>query len=259
MVIDTRQKRISTWHVRMNGVVRGPFSEQQLNSFWRLGWFKSFHQASQDLTSWVPIEECLRDLQRQHEASLVAEISPDVPQPPVLPGGWLYRRSGNTSEAPVPFAVLQVLVSLGKLNPGDEVKREGWVNWVPVGSVRGLICGPPQWCSVCDAEVHVGADRCNACGVTLIQFQSPHTGLILSCGILGLILFPVVPLWVLAICFGRYDMHQIQIGMMNPDGFADATTGVRLGWGGCALFICTGVFLLTHLAVTSLSVPNSGF
>lgn len=187
MVIKTSQQRFSAWYVRMNGIVRGPFTDEQINSFWKLGWFKRFHQASQDLVSWVPIQECLHDRQQQ------AEVLEEVPLAPMLPGGWLYRRSGKISESPVPFAVLEVLVALGKIGPTDEVMREGWVNWVPVESVRGLICGPPQWCSVCDAEVHVGAERCGACGVTLSQFEAPHVGLILSCGILGLILFQSFP------------------------------------------------------------------
>lgn len=243
MVTKTTQQRFSAWHVRMNGVVRGPFTEEQINAFWRLGWFKSFHQASQDLVSWVPIQECLHDGQQQ------TEVSEEVPVAPMLPGGWLYRRLGKISEAPVPFAVLEVLVALGKLGPADEVKREGWVSWVPVESVRGLVCGPPQWCPVCDAEVHVGAERCNACGVTLSQFEAPHTGLILSCGILGLLLFPVFPLWVLAISFGRYDQRQIQKGMMNPSGLDGVTYGVMLGWGGCILFLSALLFLSTSLLI----------
>ena len=239
MVTKTTQQRFSAWHVRMNGVVRGPFTEEQINAFWRLGWFKSFHQASQDLVSWVPIQECLHDRQQQ------TEVSEEVPVAPTLPGGWLYRRSGEISEAPVPFAVLEVLVALGKLGPTDEVMREGWVDWVPVESVRGLICGPPQWCPVCDAEVQVGSERCNACGVALSRFEAPHTGLILSCGILGFFLFPVVPLWALAIIFGRYDKRQIEKGMMNPNGLHGVNCGITLGWGGCVLFMSAMLFLST--------------
>ena len=149
----------------------------------------------------------------------------------------------------MPFAVLEVLVALGKLGPADEVMREGWADWVSVESVRGLICGPPEWCPVCDAEVHVGVGCCEECGVTLSQFQTPHTGLILCCGILGLILFPIVPLWALAIIFGRYDEQQIRKGMMDPNLLTSVTCGVALGWSGCVLFVSALLFLSTSLVI----------
>ena len=243
MVTKTNQQRFRAWHVRMNGIVRGPFTDDQINAFWKLGWFKAFHQASEDLVSWVPIQTCFQDEIQQDE------VSEEVPQAPVLLGGWLYRHSGRISEAPVPFAVLEVLVALGKLGPADEVMREGWADWVSVESVRGLICGPPEWCPVCDAEVHVGVGCCEECGVTLSQFQTPHTGLILCCGILGLILFPIVPLWALAIIFGRYDEQQIRKGMMDPNLLTSVTCGVALGWSGCVLFVSALLFLSTSLVI----------
>ena len=91
--------------------------------------------------------------------------------------------------------------------------------------------------------------RCGACGVTFSQFQAPYTGLILSCGILGLILFPIIPLWTLAIIFGRYDERQIRKGMMDPKVLNSVTFGVALGWGGCVLFMSALLFLSTFLVI----------
>ena len=85
--------------------------------------------------------------------------------------------------------------------------------------------------------------------MTLSQFQTPHTGLILSCGILGLILFPIVPLWVLAIIFGRYDELQIRKGMMDPNLLTSVKCGVALGWGGCVMFVSALLFLSTSLVI----------
>jgi len=67
----------------------------------------------------------------------------------------------------------------------------------------------------------------------------------LACGILGVALFPVFPLWVIAILIGRYDSTEIAKGRMDPAGLASARLGERLGIIGGVVFVLTTAIAAT--------------
>jgi hypothetical protein len=56
-------------------------------------------------------------------------------------------------------------------------------------------------------------------------------------GALGLVLFPVFPLWIIASVLGRYDLSEISKGRMDPRGLDSARFGVRAGVAGGGLFL----------------------
>jgi hypothetical protein len=67
---------------------------------------------------------------------------------------------------------------------------------------------------------------------------------------LGVVLFPVFPLWMIAIAIGNHDEAEIAKGRMDPRGHNPARFGVRMGVIGGSLFLITsaaiGVWFLVN-------------
>jgi hypothetical protein len=66
----------------------------------------------------------------------------------------------------------------------------------------------------------------------------------MACGVLGLVLFPVFPLWIIAILIGRHDAVEIAKGRMDPAGLAAARLGERLGIAGGVAFVVSVALLV---------------
>lgn len=221
------------WYIRRAGWTRGPYTRDDMVRFRRLGWLGRSESVSQDMVTWRPVGE-------------VVELTEDMPPasrqsqslPPVVArrDRWHYVMDGQASEEPVSFATLQLLAAVGRLASNNTVWREGWPEWRRVGDVPGLLAGPAEWCTLCAAEVSPRASRCSSCGARLPGLSPPHAELCMATGILGVVLFPVFPLWMIAMFIGHHDRAEIAKGRMDPRGGNAAVLGLRLGIIGGALF-----------------------
>jgi hypothetical protein len=60
----------------------------------------------------------------------------------------------------------------------------------------------------------------------------------MACGVLGVVLFPAFPLWMIAVALGSHDAAEIAKGRMDPGGQHAARFAVRMGViGGCMFLI----------------------
>ena len=239
----------TVWYVRKPGWIRGPYSLQDMRRFRDLGWLSKTESVSQNLQSWEPAGQ-IKEL--WHEAGAAAKGLEDQKQaaPAVPAAQWRYSLDRQPCDEPVSFAMLQILASLGRLRAEDLVWREGWPDWQPAGKVPGILEGPSEWCSACGGQVAPRDSRCRACGARLPGFLPPHAELCMACGVLGVVLFPVFPLWMIAFAIGSHDGAEIAKGRMDPRGHNPARFGVRMGVIGGALFLITaaaiGVWFLVN-------------
>ncbi len=226
------------WYIRRAGWIRGPYTRDDMVRFRRLGWLGRSESVSQDMVTW-------------RAAGEVAELAddptptnrPSQPSPPILSGRdrWQYVMNGQANGEPVSFATLQLLAAVGRLTASDTVWREGWPEWRRAGDVPGLLAGPAEWCTLCGAEVSPRARRCASCGGRLPGLSPPHAELCMATGILGVVLFPVFPLWMIAMFIGHHDRAEIASGRMDPRGGNAAVLGLRLGIIGGTLFAVAAV------------------
>lgn len=161
--------------------------------------------------------------------------SPASPPPAVSPGAWRYAVDGKESSERVTFGMLQVLAASGSLAPDSLVFRDGMAAWRKAGQVRGLFGGPTEWCPGCDAAFPRFATHCSGCGQPQRKYEPTHREIILPCGILGVCLFPFVPLWLISLILARRDRTAIEEGRSDPAGLESARLGELLGWCGCGL------------------------
>jgi hypothetical protein len=238
------------WYIRRPGWIRGPYTLEDMLRFRRLGWLGRSESVSRDMVTW-------------RAAGDVHEIWDDAPtgkpqvQPPPPGGGgrerWQYVISGKPSDEQVSFATLQLLAGVGRLAGDDLVWREGWPEWRRAGDVPGLLAGPAEWCTVCGEEVSPRAYRCSSCGTRLPGLLPPHAELCMATGILGVVLFPVFPLWMIAMFIGHHDRAEIAKGRMDPRGKNAATFGLRLGIIGGVMFAAAGLVALVILVASRFS------
>lgn len=221
----------AVWHTRRNGLVQGPFSLQQMRRMRNLGWLSCVDQVSVDMLRWQP----------GGDFRLLWNDDPSPQQMPIPPAPEPWRCTANGREAPerVTFAMLQVMAASGALTPDQLVWRDGMKDWRPAGSVRGLFGGPSDWCPGCDAAFPRGAATCPACGRSQQPYEPSHRDVIVPCGVLGVCLFPLVPLWAIALVLARRDRWAIDVGRVDPAGLEWARIGEVLGWSGCLLTITT--------------------
>jgi hypothetical protein len=241
---------VDAWYIRRPGWIRGPYTLDDMLRFRRLGWLARSEAVSSDMVTW-------------RLAGDVRELWDDVPSggqqpqspPPVSSGAghWQYVMDGKPSEEPVSFATLQLLAAVGRLGGSDTVWREGWPEWRRAGDVPGLLAGPAEWCTACGEEVSPRARRCSSCGARLPGLSPPHAELAIATGILGVVLFPVFPLWLIAMFIGHHDRSEIARGRMDPGGQNAATLGLRLGIIGGVLFAAAGVVILAVMVVRSIT------
>ena len=232
---------VSHWYVRHGGWVRGPYSLADMRRFRDLHWISKSVPVSRDLSIWSPAGEF---------SELWGDVAPSpsraAPQqaPSPYADHWHYSSDGKPCDEPVSLAMLQVLASLGRLRADDRVWREGWPAWRLASEVGGLIEGPSEWCSACGEPTAPRATRCPSCGARLPGYSPPHAELVMACGVLGLVLFPVFPLWIIAILIGRHDATEIVKGRMDPSGLAAAKLGERLGIAGGVVFVISVAVLV---------------
>lgn len=237
----------AVWYVRKPGWVRGPYSLHDMRRFRELGWLSKTESVSRDLQSWEPAGH-IKEL--WHEAGASEKGPEDQKQPgPAVPSAqWRYSLDRQPCDEPVSFATLQILASLGRLRAEDLVWREGWPEWRAAGKVPGIVEGASEWCSACGGQVAPRDSRCRACGARMPGFTPPHIDLCMACGVLGVVLFPVFPLWMIAIAIGSHDAAEIAKGRMDPRGQNAAWFGRRMGVIGGVLFLLTAaVAVVTFL------------
>lgn len=232
---------VEAWYIQKSGWIRGPYTRDDMRRFRRLDWLGRSVAVSLDTVTW-------------RSAGEVPELwgeAPDATQqppapPPVVagPDRWHYVMNGQSCDEPVSFATLQLLAAVGRLAGNDQVWREGWPEWRRAGDVPGLLAGPAEWCTLCGKEVSPRARRCSSCGAKLPGMSPPHAELCIAAGILGVVLFPAFPLWMIAMFIGHHDRAEIAKGRMNPRGQNAALLGLRLGIIGGALFAAAGVVVL---------------
>lgn len=238
------------WYIRRAGWIRGPYTRDDMARFRRLGWLGRSESVSRDMVSW-------RSAGEVHELwdDLPDAIQQPLPPAPAAIGRerWQYVLDGKMSDEPVSFATLQLLAGVGRLSGNDMVWREGWPEWRRAADVPGLLTGPAEWCTVCGEETSPRARRCASCGARLPGLSPPHAELCLATGILGLVLFPVFPLWMIAMFIGHHDRSEIAKGRMDPRGKNAATLGLRLGIIGGVVFAAAGLIALVIVVVSGLS------
>lgn len=236
---------VAHWYVRHSGWVRGPYSLADMRRFRALNWLSRSQSVSRDMVTWT----AAGGFSELWEDSSAAPAEPG-PQRPPSPHAthWHYAAGGSPCDEPVSLAMLQILASIGRIQANDLVWREGWPDWRRAADVGGLIQGPSEWCSACGEPTPPRAARCPSCRARLPCFVPPHGELVLACGILGVALFPVFPLWVIAILIGRYDSMEIAKGRMDPAGLASARLGERLGIiGGIVFVLTTAIAAMAYL------------
>lgn len=72
----------------------------------------------------------------------------------------------------------------------------------------------------------------------------------MACGVLGVVLFPVFPLWMIAVALGNHDTSEIAKGRMDPGGLNAARFGVRMGVIGGILFMIAAAAAVIALVVS---------
>lgn len=240
------------WYIRKAGWVRGPYTLEDMRRIRQLGWLSSTEAVSRDMQSWEPaggVSEIWAVVAQTPENA--HELVP--PPVPIAANHWRYTSDGQPNEEPVSFATLQILAALGRLHAADMVWREGWRDWRNSADVPGLLAGPSEWCTACGEPVSPRSTRCKTCGSRLPGFSVPHAELCVACGILGLVLFPAFPLWLIAIFMGNYDLAEIAKGRMDPAGRNSASLGLRLGIIGGAVFGSVTLMVLLWILLRRLT------
>jgi hypothetical protein len=237
------------WYVRKPGWIRGPYSLADMRRFRDLGWLSRSEAVSRDLKTWLPagqIGELWIDSASEAPNSDLTE-----PRPPVQHSAlWRYSVDGKPCDEGVSFATLQILASLGRLRAEDLVWREGWLDWQSAAQVPGIHEGPSEWCSACGGQVSSRDLRCRSCGARLPGHAPPHAELCLACGVLGVVLFPAFPLWMIAAALGSHDLSEITKGRMDQRGENAARFSVRMGVIGGALFTISGALMIIAVLVS---------
>ena len=224
------------WYVRKPGWIRGPYSLEDMRRFRNLGWISKSEAVSRDMQTWESAGQ-VDELWRNDDTA-GTEAGPTLPPGPTASvTNWRYSANGLPSDESVSFATVQILASLGRIHAGDLVWREGWPEWRRAGDVQGLLSGPSEWCSACGGQVSPRDLRCRGCGAGLPGLTPPHAELCMACGVLGIVLFPVFPLWLIATAIGSHDIAEIAKGRMDPKGRNAATFGLRGGIVGGVLFV----------------------
>jgi hypothetical protein len=236
------------WYVRKTGWVRGPYSLDDMRRFRELGWLSRTESVSRDLQTWEPAGQ-FADLWQEHSPTSAKTTESRPPAEAERANRWRYIVEGNPCDEPVSFATLQILASLGRLRETDLIWREGWPEWRSAEKVPGIIEGPSEWCSACGAAVSQRDSRCRCCGARLPSLSPPHSELCMACGVLGVVLFPAFPLWMIAIAIGSRDSEEIAKGRMNPRGQRAARFSTRMGVLGGVLFILSAAAALVGYLV----------
>lgn len=232
--------RSAAWHTRRNGLVQGPFSLAQMRRMRSLGWLSRIVPVSVDMLRWPPAGEF---------PILWNDDSPrEESPPPAAQEPWRCTVDGREAPERVTFAMLQVMAASGGLTPEQLVWRDGMKGWRPAGSVRGLFGGPADWCPGCDAAFPHDAASCPACGRPQQPYEPSHRDVIVPCGVLGVCLFPLVPLWGIALILARRDRRAIDLGRVDPAGLEWARIGEVLGWSGCLLTVTSAVAVAAWFA-----------
>lgn len=235
---------VAAWYIRRPGWIRGPYRLEDMQRFRRLGWLVRGESVSKDMVTWLAVED-VRELWEEGPGG-TQQVQPPAP---AAVGGerWRYVINGEETDEPVSFATLQLLAAVGRLAGGDHVWREGWPEWRRAKDVPGLLAGQAEWCTVCGKEVLPRTRRCKDCGARFPTESPPHSELCVAAGILGVVLFPAFPLWMIAMFIGHHDRVEIRMGRMNPRGLNAALLGLRLGIIGGCLFAMAGLLTLAAM------------
>lgn len=231
----------AAWHTRRNGWVQGPFSLQQMRRMRDMGWLSRIVSVSVDMLYWRPAGDF---------AVIWNDDPPKETPPPMSPEPWRYSANGREAPERVTFGMLQVMAAVGDLSPEQLVWRDGMVAWRRAGSIRGLFGGPTEWCSACDAHFPRTALHCPSCGRPQQPYDASHRDIILPCGILGVCLFPFVPLWIVTLYLARRDREAIERGRVDPAGWESARIGEFLGWCGCGLTLVAVIAISAWFALS---------
>jgi len=237
------------WYVRKAGWTRGPYSLDDMRRFRDLGWLSRSESVSQDMQAWRTAGQ-FEELWSNTVCSDTDQASPAPAASPPNLTNWRYSVDGLPCDEPASLATLQILASLGRIRESDLVWREGWPEWRVARAVPGLMAGHSEWCSGCGGAVSPRDDRCRQCGARLPGHEPAHSDSCKAIGALGLVLFPVFPLWIIAMVLGRYDLSEISKGSMDPGGRDSARFAVRAGVTG------GGLFLAGLIAAVALWVVN---
>jgi len=230
-MMEREDLRAAVWHTRNDGLVQGPFSLAQMRRMRGLGWLSRVAPVSVDMLLWRPAADF---------AILWSDDAPAAEDPaPTHEEPWRFATAGGESPERVSFAMLRMMAASGVLAPEQLVCREGMRGWRPAGGIRGLFGGPSDWCPGCDAAIQYGAGSCPACGRAQEPFEPSHRDVIVPCGVLGVCLFPVVPLWLIALTLARRDRRAIELGRVDPAARESARIGELLGWCGCFLTLAS--------------------
>ena len=119
----------TTWYVRVQGHVRGPFPVTRLRQLRDQARLDPNTEISEDRTVWI-------------RAGSLTELYPPGSVPDDKPKGprekdWFYQQNGQQIGA-VPLSTLQLMASSGRLEPHELVWAEGFSTWIPASQVPEL-------------------------------------------------------------------------------------------------------------------------
>lgn len=232
------------WHWQRGRHMRGPFSLEDMRFFRDVGWLARSDRLTTDCREFRP-------------AGDYATIWSDEASPPSTPPepGW-YVSTGRETRGPISSPMLQVQAEHGRLDADDMIRREHSSHWRRAGDVPEFFPpgDRPQACPGCRADVHAGARTCWKCDRRIVPYDADSARTVLLCGLLGLILFPVFPLWAIAWMVARNDLAGIRDGRLDPRSEATVRLGLSLATAGAALFLvaagCAAVWWLKASSVS---------
>lgn len=139
---------IEPQYVRIRGRVHGPFDETKLRNMVQKGQLSRVHQVSLDQQSWQKAGELVELFASRKPASEFAQTAANpqheshagvehVNGPPTEEKEWYYG-SGDQPIGPLSQSQVQNLLHAGNLTEQDIVWKEGFPDWILLGSVPGF-------------------------------------------------------------------------------------------------------------------------
>lgn len=155
-----------TWFIRSNGKIRGPFSQQQLESLKNRGRLNVEDELSLDRRNWLAASDTVlfqgasaagggdagggggeahysfqqAAFEQPVQQQQPAQAGTGVPGQPVQqaapkPVMWFYSADGQNQQGPVDTLTLQGLTATGQVTPDTLVWKEGLSAWLPIKDV----------------------------------------------------------------------------------------------------------------------------
>jgi hypothetical protein len=243
----------TTWYMRSQGRITGPFTAKQLEALRNRGQLARFHELSQDRQSWssagvltglfpepptlgrrsAPAGE-VDEAYELVETKVEREISESAPEEKQ----WFYLREGATL-GPVSFLELQELAARKEIEPACFVWKEGMLTWVNCREVPQVVfpSTPPAVAPPTEAPVVIDMRRDELSPSDKPRGYYANRGYVEPPRVSGLAVASLV-LWLLILCgigsllaviFGAVSLSQISHSRGRLHGKGMAVAGLVLG------------------------------